>query len=108
MELAKIRNKAQAEAERGKPDGVGSDISGGSQPPALTLPDDLFDGPDVAFPGPAMMKSQAVSVRFDPLAMIIAGREADQSAGLRSSSRQRVVMSIPSFSVSGLETRSTV
>ena len=82
MELAKIRNKAQAESDRTAAGNVVAPIEEGSQPPALTIPDDLFDGPvmDVAFPGPAMKRAPSTSVRFDPVSLIVAGREADQAA----------------------------
>lgn len=87
MELAKIRNKAQAEADKASKDVGGTQIGAGSQPPALTLPDDLFDGPapDVAFPGPAFIRPAMSAQRFDPLAVIIAGRDSDRAALLRQS-----------------------
>lgn len=49
-------------------------------PPALALPDDLFDsaGGEVSFPGPATPATSPTPVRFDPLAVIMAGRQADQ------------------------------
>ena len=85
MELAKIRNKAKQ--EEGSTAAVSLPVSSPAAdepavPPALALPDDLLDGAggEVSFPGPASPVTSPSSVRFDPLAVIMAGRQADQLA----------------------------
>lgn len=84
MELAKIRSKAKQEEVRGAE--VGTPTAGQPPsvepvtPPALALPDDLFDGTgtEVVIPGPASSCTASVATRFDPLTVILAGRQADQ------------------------------
>jgi purine-binding chemotaxis protein CheW len=90
MELAKIRNKAR-ENEAKQVSGDSSEPSVGrlavtSEPPALALPDELFEGTsqEVAFPGPAPVSIPRLPLRFDPLAVILAGREADLTASAHS------------------------
>lgn len=84
MELAKIRNKVRQEAGAetareavpvepfvAQPDEP--------SPPALSVPDDLFDPQSamLSFPGPVVARLVPSEVRFDPLARILAGREHD-------------------------------
>lgn len=89
MELAKIRSKAMHEEQQRAVAGA----SAGNQPlpqepaipPALTVPDELAVGDTVemVIPGPAGAPPvKAPTIRFDPLAVILAGRQADQSAVL--------------------------
>lgn len=80
MELAKIRNKAKQ--EEGSTAAVSPAADEPAVPPALALPDDLLDGAggEVSFPGPTSPVTSPSSVRFDPLAVIMAGRQADQLA----------------------------
>lgn len=51
-------------------------------PPALAVCDDLSEGAgaELAIPGPAPIRSSTSPVRFDPLAVIFAGRQADQAS----------------------------
>ena len=86
MDLARIRNKSRQEAAEAEDRGTRNDpLSVGvdnDAPPALALPDDLFDQPlgMVSFPGPATIRQAAPATRFNPLARILAGRAQDSSA----------------------------
>lgn len=92
MELAKIRSKAQQESIGAPPSqtaaAVPADLSGQPQetvqPPALVLPDDLFDqvGDECAFAEAGASSALPVTppVRFNPLATILAGRVADSQS----------------------------
>jgi len=89
MELARIRSKSRqesADSTSGKnlSESVASS-TGTAVPPALSLPDDLpedlFDLQPalVSFPGPAAVCPSAPVSRFDPLSVILAGRERDRT-----------------------------
>lgn len=84
MELAKIRNKAlQAAATEPTQEAVAVEPVTAQpdepSPPALSLPDNLFDLQPtmLSFPGPAPVRPALSESRFDPLARIMAGREQD-------------------------------
>jgi len=83
MDLAKIRTKARQEATA-QTAGESVDDRLLSQesvvPPALTVPDDVPGGgvTELVIPGPAPIHSSIAPVPFDPLAVILAGRQADQ------------------------------
>lgn len=86
MELAKIRSKAKQKERRADASAPPEESRPASEepvaPPALTLPDDLFDDTanGMVIPGPAPSRTATSAVRFDPLAVLLAGRQADQRA----------------------------
>jgi purine-binding chemotaxis protein CheW len=85
MDLAKIRTKARQEGAAQAADGPVDQQPLPQEtavPPALAVSDDSPEGPgiELVIPGPASIRSSAPSVRFDPLAVILAGRQADQAA----------------------------
>lgn len=88
MELAKIRNKARQGGAPGEMEEVTVPSPepvvlqpDQTVPPALSLPDDFTDlhCAPVSFPGPAMVRAVPTAAHFDPLAVILAGREHDRS-----------------------------
>ncbi|WP_277057938.1 chemotaxis protein CheW [Trichlorobacter lovleyi] len=88
MELAKIRNKARQEGAPGATEEVSTPLPepvvlqpDHVVPPALTLSDDSAaqQAAPVSFPGPAMARAVPAAAHFDPLAVILAGREHDRS-----------------------------
>jgi len=88
MELAKIRNKARQEGAPGATEEVSTPLPEPVAlqpehvvPPALTLSDDSAAqrAVPVSFPGPAMVRAVPVAAPFDPLSVILAGREHDRS-----------------------------
>lgn len=83
MELAKIRNKSKREEEQA-PQVAQHPLPAAAEesPPALSLPDDVFDlsHTALAFPGPAPARSVIPARTFDPLAVILHGREQDRAA----------------------------
>lgn len=89
MELARIRNKSRREEQQTPqqapleqhptPAALAEEASS-----ALSLPEDIFDLPHgaIAFPGPAPGRGTIPAARtFDPLALILQGREQDRAAG---------------------------
>jgi len=84
MDLAKIRNKARQEevrtAEAARPESDHPSPQAPVTPPALAVPDELCGETDreLLIPGPASIRPGVPVVRFDPLAVILAGRQADQ------------------------------
>lgn len=83
MELAKIRNKARQEAVGGEQQEEAKPVTATELPPesapsALSLPDDFFqpESPRV-FPETRTARPAALVHKFDPLAVILAGRTAD-------------------------------
>jgi len=103
MELARIRSKSRQESADSA---AGTNLSesaasrtGNAVPPALSLPDDLpedlFDLQPalVSFPGPAAVCPSAPVPRFDPLSVILAGRERDCSDCQRADTESDVPLS---------------
>lgn len=85
MDLAKIRTKARQEATlqtAGSPADQRPLPQDRMAPPALAVPDDVQErvGGELVIPGPAPIRTVIPPVRFDPLAVILAGRQADQEA----------------------------
>ncbi|MDY0384438.1 MAG: chemotaxis protein CheW [Geobacter sp.] len=83
MDLAKIRTKARQEGAAQAPNEQVDQQPSPQEtvvPPALAVPDDSPESADseLVIPGPAPIRSIASPVRFDPLAVILAGRQADQ------------------------------
>lgn len=85
MELAKIRSKGRQEGIR-QPDAEPEHQSSAlpEPPPVFSLPDDVLlpDQQPVSFPGPAQIRHVAPHRRFDPLSLIVAGREHDRQCSL--------------------------
>ncbi len=84
MELAKIRNKVwQAAAAESTQEALPVEPVTAQpdqpSPPALSVPDNLFDLQPAmfSFPGPVPVRPAPSELRFDPLARILAGREHD-------------------------------
>jgi purine-binding chemotaxis protein CheW len=85
MDLAKIRTKARQEGvvqATDEPADRQPLLRDTVVPPASVLSDDLPEGAGagLAVPESAQIRSAAPPVRFDPLAVILAGRQADQLA----------------------------
>lgn len=84
MELARIRNKSKHE-EQQAPQVEQHRIPAAAAeeaPPALSLPEDIFDLPHgaIAFPGPVPGRNMIPARAFDPLTLILKGREQDRAA----------------------------
>ena len=85
MDLAKIRTKARQEATAqtaGEPVDDRLLLQEAVVPPALAVPDDVpgGGGGELVIPGPAPISSSNAPVHFDPLAVILAGRQTDMLA----------------------------
>jgi purine-binding chemotaxis protein CheW len=90
MELAKIRNKARQQSAGGAIEDLSLETSvvchaASEVPPALSFPetgaDETHDTQPslVSFPGPVVVRPVVPALRFDPLAVILGGREHDRS-----------------------------
>lgn len=84
MELAKIRNKSKSgepltllQVDHEQIQQSSEEVE--ATPPALLLPDDIFDLPheQILFPGPSPARTFPTVRTFDPLALILQGREQD-------------------------------
>jgi purine-binding chemotaxis protein CheW len=85
MELAKIRNKARQQSADAASEDQFPDYTAAAVPPALSLSetarDELvsdYQPLPSSFPGPVVVRPIVPAPRFDPLAVILSGREHDR------------------------------
>jgi purine-binding chemotaxis protein CheW len=99
MELAKIRNKARQQSaggltEESSLETVAVCHTTAEVPPALSLSETITDetldtqSALVSFPGPIVVHPVVPAPRFDPLAVILGGREHDRSSVERAHSER--------------------